>query len=316
MDGEIREALMSLGLTRAGQLALLDPGDVEQRFGPAGLAAWRLARGEDRRRPALARPVPDDTVELELPVPADTLEPVLFLVRAALGRLLAVVRREGQAVAGLELELTTDRWVDAPSPHAETAGASTRLSVSPARPLARLEPLYEQCRATLEGLVLDAPVLGLAVRITERAAVTGEQGDLLHTGWRDPAAADAAFARLRATLGPDVVVRPVSRDGFVPERRGSWEGGDQGGIPAASPTAVISAASYRLLNPPEEITADATSFTWRARRVIAARSGAERLSGDWWKDGYARDYACWESDGLMFLVFRSGGQWYLQGWWD
>jgi len=39
---------------------------------------------------------------------------------------------------------------------------------------------------------LEAPVTGVAVQVVERVALSGEQGDLLHTGWRDPAAAEAA----------------------------------------------------------------------------------------------------------------------------
>lgn len=317
MDAEVRETLVALGLTRAGQLAALDPGDVEARFGPPGLAAWRLARGEDLRRPMLAREVPADTVELELPVPADTLEPVLFLVRAALGRLLDPVRRDGQAVAGVGIELKLDKVGEDGED-----GKDGLIQVRPARALARFEPLYEQCRAALENVVLSAPVLGLVVRILERVSATSEQGDLLHTGWRDPAAAEAAFARLRATLGPDTVVRPVALDGFVPERRGRWE--TRGERPEArgvhaglSPLASSLSPSWRLLNPPEAITTTASDFTWREQaRRITARGGVERLSGDWWKDGYARDYACWESDGVRFLVFRSEARWYVQGWMD
>ena len=51
------------------------------------------------------------------------------------------------------------------------------------------------------------------------APLTGEQGNLLNTSWKDPAAADAALERVRAELGPDVVVKrvPVAfRDDFVP----------------------------------------------------------------------------------------------------
>ncbi len=322
MDAEVRETFIALGLTRAGQLASLDPGDVEARFGPAGLAAWRLARGEDLRRPMLAREAPADTVELELPVPADTLEPVLFLVRAALGRLLDPVRRDGQAVAGVGIEMKLDHGGQGGD--GGHGGHGGHVHVRPARPLARLEPLYEQCRAALENVVLDAPVLGLVVRILERAVATSEQGDLLHTGWRDPAAAEAAFARLRAPRGPDTVVRPMAVDGFVAERRGAWIGEGQGArgreLVSANPSLLAPRplpVAWRLLHPPEPVTTDASAFTWRDHaRPITARGGVERLSGDWWKDGYARDYACWESDGVRFLVFRSEAQWYVQGWMD
>jgi hypothetical protein len=319
MDTELRDTLASLGLTTAGQLAALDPGNVEQRFGPAGLAAWRLARGEDQRRPTLARPVPDDTVAIELPSPAETLEPVLFLVRAALGRLIAQAARDGMAVAALEVELKLDE--------ATAQSASRRITL--AFPLARLEPLFEQCRAMLEDWTLEAPVLGVIVRITERANPWGEQGDLLHTGWRDPAAAEAAFARLRAALGADAVVRPVALDGFAPERRGAWdENGttarqQDDGDPEPKSLAALPpghpAALLRLLHPPEpiEVAPDASAFTWRGRRwPITERGNVERLSGDWCASPYARDYCSWVSEGTAFVVFLSGGTWSVHGWYD
>ncbi len=142
MDAELRDTLTALGLATAGQFAALDAGDVEQRFGPAGLAAWRLARGEDQRRPTLARPVPDDTVVIELPTPAETLEPVLFLVRAALGRLITQVASDGMAVAALEVELKLDA-----SP---ARSASRRITL--AFPLARLEPALRAVPRDARGL--------------------------------------------------------------------------------------------------------------------------------------------------------------------
>lgn len=312
MDAELRDTLTALGLTTAGQFAALEPGDVEQRFGPGGLAAWRLARGEDQRRPTLARPVPGDTVVTELPTPAGTLEPVLFLVRAALGRLITRVASDGMAVAALEVELKLDA-----SP-ARTA--SRRITL--AFPLARLEPLFEQCRAMLEDWILDAPVLGVVVRIIERARPSGEQGDLLHTGWRDPAAAEAAFARLRAALGADAVARPVARDGFAPERRGAWEkerAVETKSLAALRPPAASPAALLRLLDPPEqvEVSPDGSAFTWRGQRwPITERGSVERLSGDWWASPYARDYSSWTSEGAAFVVFLSEGTWSVHGWYD
>jgi protein ImuB len=326
MDGDLRATLVALGLATAGQLAELDPGDVEQRFGPAGLSAWRLARGDDRRRAMLARPAPGDTVELDLPVPAETLEPILFLVRAALGRLLEVVRRDAQAIARLELVFLLDETARRLADPRPSTGAAlpAQVTVAAARPLARLEPLYEQCRAALEGFEVEAPVVGIVVRVVERAATSGEQGNLLHTGWRDPAAADAAFARLRAALGPDTVVRPAARDAFVPERRGAWERAEHAANRPAvvharsvAPAAMAPSTVFRLLDPAEPVTTDEASFIWRGRMwPITSRRGKERLSGEWWKAPYARDYCRWESEGALFLAWQDGARWYLQGWWD
>ena len=57
-------------------------------------------------------------------------------------------------------------------------------------------------------------------------------------------------------------------------------------------------------------------------RAIAAAEGPERLSGDWWKDPYRREYfrVCTVEGELLWLyreVRRSGElRWWLHGWWD
>ncbi|MBI3568510.1 MAG: hypothetical protein HY084_09970, partial [Gemmatimonadetes bacterium] len=108
MDAELREALLSLGLRTGGALAALDPGDVERRWGAEGIAAWRLARGDDARRPVLARTDTTRHVSTELAMSADTMEPVLFLVRAALGQLVASLARDSRAAAAIAITLTLD----------------------------------------------------------------------------------------------------------------------------------------------------------------------------------------------------------------
>src|SRR5688500_19529310 len=89
--------------------------------------------------------------------------------------------------------------------------------------MARLVPLFERCRALLDRWALPAPVCAVAVAVVATAPLSGEQGDLLDPSWHDPAAADAAFARLRAELGADAIVIPVVADEHRPERAGAWE---------------------------------------------------------------------------------------------
>jgi hypothetical protein len=88
--------------------------------------------------------------------------------------------------------------------------------------MARLVPLFERCRALLDRWTLPAPVCGITVAIVATAPLAGEQGDLLDPSWHDPAAADAAYARLRAELGADAIVVPVVADEHRPERAGAW----------------------------------------------------------------------------------------------
>lgn len=352
MDAELREALAALGLRTAGAFAALDPLEVERRWGSDGLSAWRLACADDPRRATLARTDDPRSVVHELASSAPTVEPVLFLVRASLDRLVRTLAADGLAAASLSLTLTLDD------------GRRVTREVRPARPIARVVPLFERCRAALDTWTLEAPVAALELRVSETAPSSAEQGDLLAPAWRDPSAAEAALARLRATLGAGTVVRPVARDSYAPERAGGWveveqaasavpldvlraQGngaranaavtgehanemhgvrtngmrGAHGGAEIARP-----APAARLLESPEHIAVvtDRSGVPlqvfWKGRRLaLTQAAGPERLSGEWWHaQPFARDYWRCECDelGQDLLIYRDAGGWHLQGWYD
>ena len=234
MDDGMADALSALGIRTAGALAALAAGDVEQRWGNAGLSAWRLSRAEDRRRPGLATTEYPRTASADLVPAVETVEPVLFLLRAALERLLASLVADGRAAATLAITLTLDDARGAaPGAPAHTITREIRL----AHPMARLVPLFERCRALLDRWALPAPVSGITVAVVATAPLAGEQGDILDPAWHDPAAADAAFARLRAELGADAIVVPVVADEHRPERAGAWAALGDAPMPhAPSPT--------------------------------------------------------------------------------
>jgi len=352
MSEELRETLAALGMGTAGAFAALDADDVERRWGAEGLAAWRLARGEDRRRPVLARVDEPRVVDAELPAPTSTMEPVLFLARAAIDALATALVHDGRAAAAIAVTLTLDSARSA-LPEGAPPHTVTREARFP-RPTARAVHLFDQCRALLERWPLTAPACGVRVAVVATAPLSGEQGDLLTPEWRDAAAADAALARLRAELGAGTVVRPVERDEHRPERQGEWEeehqaagsrqmaGDDELPTPGSGPSTSDggphtsdakelpvaarnrAAAVLRLLEAPEAVEVERRSgrpaaVRWRGRRHTFARlHGPERLSGDWWRDdGYRREY--WRSedeDTDDLLVFEENGTWYVQGWFD
>jgi protein ImuB len=337
IDDDLRESLHALGLHTIGDLARLPADDVERRWGATGLMAWHLAHGIDRRRPGLLRLDAPRTVSTELQPAADTTEPILFLVRAALDRLVHTMVADGRAAAIIAITLTLDdaRGALPTSGRAHTVTREIRLP----RPLARTAPLLERCRALLDQWILTAPVGGVAVSITATAPLSGAQGELLDPAWRDPAAADAAFARLRSTLGSDAIVRPVVRDTHRPERAAVWERIDEATplladtTPAGTPAlATATLCTFRRLDPPERAEVDAITESpralhWRGRWIrLRHVTGPERLAGDWWErdDSYARDY--WRVEdadhGSRFVIYRdlrlsSGTEvWYVEGWYD
>ena len=322
MDDEMRGALRSLGVRTVGEFADLDAGDVEQRWGDDGLAAWRLAHGEDPRRPVLARLVEQPHAEMELATPASSMEPVLFLVRPGVENLVRQLVSQGRAIASLAVTLTLDDARGAlPNAQPHTVTREIRLP----RPLARPAPLFERCRGLLARWTLTAPVSAVRLTVLLTAPLAGEQGNLLDTSWRDPGAAEAALERVRAELGADVVVKPHARDGHAVERSGEWreESATALGTGRAPSAVAPNHATLRLLESAERVDVDRDDeprrIFWRGRAIPVTNAiGPERLSGDWWNDGYSRDYWRCESDeecGELVLYHDTSG-WWVQGWYD
>ena len=374
MDDELRDALRALGLRTVGALAALTAGDVERRWSATGLTAWRLSRGEDPRRPGMVRVESARSASVELPAPAEGSAPVLFVLRALLERLVRELLEDGRAAASVAITLVLDAGRLWPLAESEEENGDTPLlshaplpnpyplfpnpypyplsiphrtitrEIRPARPIARLEPLFDQCRTLLEQWTIPAPIIGVTLSIPATAPLAADQGDLLVPSWRDAAMnADAVFTRLRAVLDPDglgnVVVHPTAGDAHRPEASGTWQRADAmtlGATLIAIPIAKSQAlpptpvsAVLRLLDTPEHVDVEEAAglpdaVWWRGRRLsFASVDGPERLSGDWWRnDAFARDYwrctVAREGDVLLYreAVNNTAAQWWLQGWYD
>ena len=382
LDDELVAALDSLGIRTVGTFAGLPVADIERRWGESGLSAWRLAHGDDPRRPVLARLEAHRSVTAELGGSSDTMEPALFLVRAALETLVRDLVRDGLAAAavGITLHLDgiprEDAGLNTAPERADTGAADGRpvsrpavrsvprdgapqdtvtREVRPAHPLARVAPLFERCRALLADWTIVAPICGVTVTLTNTVPATGEQGDMLDAGWRDPGAALAALERLRSTLGPGTVMRPVLRDDHRAEHAGAWAelvDGDDAALAASSAVeqnaitprhddaapitqagACLSLfagerdatpAALRLLETPQPLrmTCDPEhrpiAGVWQSHTFTVHESiGPERLTGAWWRTPFARDYWYLRTrEAGTFLVYHESGAWVLQGWYD
>jgi hypothetical protein len=195
-----------LGVGTLGALAALSPDRVADRFGPPGLRALRLARGEDG--PLRPRRPHEDLVE-EIVLPEGTagsrLDRALELL---VDRLLAAPRRRGRTLLGLRLgALLSD-------------GGSWSVFQGLGRPTASSRVLCTVLAPRLEDLPAPAVLLRLrAVGLGPRAvdqlelAVGGEEPRRRRLG--------AALREVRATQGADALLKvlPVDIDSRLPERR-------------------------------------------------------------------------------------------------
>jgi nucleotidyltransferase/DNA polymerase involved in DNA repair len=206
--GDLVEAMRRLGIETLGALAALSPDRLADRFGPPGLRALRLARGEDDLLVCHRRSAREELVEeVELPegTAGDRLERALELL---VDRLLAAPRRKERTLLALRLgALLSD-------------GGNWSVEQGLGRPTANARVLRTVLAPRLQELPAPAVSLGLrSVGLGPRAAdqlqlpVRGDESRRRRLG--------AALREVRATQGADSLLKvlPVDAASRVPERR-------------------------------------------------------------------------------------------------
>jgi protein ImuB len=309
-DPTLVATLARWGVGRLGELARLPLAEVATRLGPAGAALVRAARGEDERPLApqpIAGPI-EEAVGLEHPL--DAMEPLLFVLRGLIDRVVARVGLEGVGVARLGLALALDdRSRDertlplaAPTRDAKTLLGCLRVDLE-ARP-----PRSAIARVALT-----------AVSDRVRAAQLG----LFHPPGPAPERLAATLARLAALCGADRVGAPVVVDGHRPGAAAiaPFTPRDAPPAPAAHPGCRL---TVRALRPPRVVQV----FCDRGRldfvrgeglggRVVGA-AGPWRIVAEWWSESAcARDYYDLElTDGGIYRCYREDGGWFVDGVYD
>jgi protein ImuB len=332
--------LGAVGVTSPAALARLPAGTLAHRFGPEGVAAARLARGEDETPlvPFVPQTLPEERIELESP--AEAADPLLFALKRLADRVAARLAGRGLGATRLKLTLGLD-------PRGEE-----RLLVPLAQPTSAAGRWLVPMKEHLLALRLPAAVVSLRLAAIEVAAVEGEQ---LAFGDRPEALAalEGVLSRLAVRLGEGALfaAEPVARyrpEGayravpFRPAARVTGKSGrgrgDAGG--SASPEAGTDAGAEtgapdgagppadrptRLLATPELVIAEGEGGRLTALRVggqdraVLDLDGPERLRGEWWASGFDRDYYRVRLEGLgACWVYRDAadGRLYLHGFFD
>jgi protein ImuB len=228
---DLADLLTRLGLRTLGQVAALPRADLATRFGPEGVRAHRLARGEDERPRNPRRPSPDLRVVAGLDPPAQRAEEAAFAAKRLADELAARLRRRGLACLALRVEVETEhgeRLVRVWRHQEGFAVPSRRGTPSPAAGMA------ERVRWQLDGWLAGGPgslqvaspagqpsgaVSRLELAAEEVAADRGRQlGFWGEEGARRERAV-RALARVQGLLGPDAVRGVELRGGRGPADR-------------------------------------------------------------------------------------------------
>jgi protein ImuB len=311
-----------LGIMTLGELSQLPRQAIVSRFGADGLAAHRLAAGEDRN--PQPRPLPPDlAVEERFEPPLGDLDRAGFAARAMAHRLMAEIARHGAAPHRVEVE-------------AEAADGTVRSrtwrSLDPFDEASLAERVRWQLRAWLDhARMRSGPgIRGGLVRLRLTPADVSDEGRqlALHEDVHVAAEARRALAQAQAILGPDRVLQAKPQGGRHPGERVAWHRwGEEpgalvrdpsapwpGGLPAPSPTLV----------PPEPLVLEVewddgipTRLRLGARWVpITTWAGPWRHLGRWWEGASPADcYQLVTSAGAFLCEIRQGRA-YLTGVYD
>lgn len=318
----ILERLERWGIRSIGQFADLPRNEIASRFGAAGQALHRQARGFDPHPLVPHKPPPTFDEGMDLEWPLTTLEPFLFVARAGLERLCDRMTRCGLGCLRLETSLrlepdgTYERGVELPTP---TRDVKTLLT------LVRLD---------LEAHPPGAPVIGFTLR-GHPDRPREAQLTLFGPVALSPDRLATTLARLFSLLGPDGAGSPVPGNGHRPEgfrlERFSPPTIAEVREPAARGRGLLAVRTLRPPVPLEVIVdgrprrlttavGEATAGRPRIEGDVQVASGPWSLEEDWWTEQpIDRDY--WDvelSDGGVYRIYhdRRDESWFADGIYD
>jgi protein ImuB len=334
-----------LGLRTLGLLAELPRAEVASRFGHPGVAAHRLASGEDLRPPALRRGAPDLAVATELDPPVERVDQAAFVAKGLADQLHA--RLEGDGLA------CTQVLVEARTEHGEELARQWRHEGALSSG-ALADRVRWQLDGWLSGSSSGRPTAGLvhlALVPVEVVAARGRQlgfwgGETLvdERVWR-------AVARLQGLVGAEGVTvaevrggrdpagrvvrvpvaavdlteaRPAARLSHVTE---PWPGQVPAPAPAtvlaeAEPVAVVDALGRSVVvSGRAELSAAPAHLRRRGRSAVAVVgwAGPWPVEERWWDPVRHRRRArlqLLDDEGGAHLVAVESGTWWLEGIYD
>jgi protein ImuB len=312
--------LRLLGIATLGELAALPHGPFVRRFGPPAARWHEQARGIDRRR---LRPRPR-ALRIDRHAygegEAASEEAVLFALRALVGRVVddlgAAGKRAGRLVLALECE----------------NGDVRELTTRVAQPTAVPGTLFDLLRARLEGIVLDAPVVGLRLA-AEALEDGGVPLTLFAASDPDPDALGIVLARLEAAFGEGRAQRGRVVEGPRVERRSAREPFTLQALvttswsaDAPAPLPQTATLQFRLVAPQPitvRVIGGTPRFVGTPAQTVLDAAGPWRVEEAWWASAtgsgerLVRDeYDVLLDDGSLVRLAHERSTWSIRGVYD
>ncbi|HUY29282.1 MAG TPA: DNA polymerase Y family protein [Candidatus Binataceae bacterium] len=277
LGADLESTLGRWGIRRLGDLARLDPDAIGSRLGRRGVELMHIARGGSSRPLTARRRAELFTESAELEYAIDNLEPLGFVIRAVLERVVERLRIRGLAAGDAMLALGLE----------DHRVASRRVII--AAPTCDVRALLTLIKLALEAAPPEAAVETIRLEIAPRAPRPA-QTDMFLPPAPAPDRLAATIARLAALCGPGNVGAIRAENSHRPEVLRIEAFDPPPAHPASNHAPDKSAAQLvmRALRPALEIevmvSRGGPEFVRGANlgaRVVSI-AGPWRRDGEWW----------------------------------
>lgn len=310
-NDRLGQQLTRFGIHTVRDLLRLPRRALAARLGPEVLQLAARARGEERDPPLPAPPDERLIEAIDLDYPVDRSEPLLFVLRGLLSRLVERLTLRRLACGPLELELSL------------AGGGRDVRRIGVAAPTRDVRVLLRLLSLSLETSLPDAPVEAVSLA-TLGQPLRSDQLDLFRPHGPDPNTLDRTLSELESLCGAGRVGAPEVADEHRPDAFGlkpfQPPGPDPGRPTGAEPGPYDETLVVRALRPPvaaEVHVSRGVPVSLRsavASGDVVQASGPWRTTGRWWSDAsrYALDHFDVQvSDGT---VLRLCFDWHERRW--
>jgi protein ImuB len=305
-----------IGCTTLGELRRLPRPGLQRRCGGALLELLDAAYGLAPELYEWIAPPETFHARLELFDRVDDAELLLEGSRRLLLQLVGWLCARQLAVERITLRLEHERG--------RVARAPTCVDVALAEPAWRDEHLVRLLKERLARLVLDAPVIGLALEAAQVQPMAPPNASL----FPEPGGTEQDRMRmlelLAARLGADNVLQPLLKADYRPEQANAWVPVQQKVGDKACETRLP--PDVMALPRPTWILAKPIALLMRNHRPfygspLRMASNPERIEAGWWNGPQTRDYFIAEGqDHALYWVYRerigledAEPRWFLHG---
>jgi protein ImuB len=298
------------GIRTVGEFTHLGREEIVRRLGMEAGVLFDRASGGTVRPLRCTQPAEDLCEGMDIEHGIEALEPLLFLLRRLLERLVRRVEVLHRVLAEIRLDLGL------------RDGSRHERRFQVPSPTSRIEPLFRMLHTHLEGLATPQPITQVTLGGIP-AWGAHQQFDLFATALRDPNQFAETLARLAALLGPERIGTPVLEPSHQPDAFHMQPADFTAPVRRAEAAALPLGLSLRRFRPALSalVQSDRGPRYLHAegiRGAITAAYGPMLLSGDWWSP-QAWSRAEWDirlSDGRLARIYEQEGAWFLEGLYD